>query len=190
MVPIKMPPKATIWLLAVGGEWSEAETTDLNAPPIIMVPIGAMDVPPHSNQESLDADVTDIVADGWRTRPRTTGSHSRPRPARPSSLLARRTCRERRGSSWSSRNRMEAGVWQVLRDRRGQRGLLGRLARRVQRVRLEQLARVGPQVRLALRVRRDPRVRVSQARPVQRGRRVPRGRQGRPVRPGRRGPVA
>src|SRR4029077_19180512 len=61
MVPIKMPPKATIWLLAVGGEWSEAETTDLNAPPIIMVPVGAMDVPRHSNQTSLDADVTDVV---------------------------------------------------------------------------------------------------------------------------------
>ena len=61
MVPIKMPPKATIWLLAVGGEWSEAETTDLNAPPIIMVPVGAMDVPRHSNQQSLDGDVTDIV---------------------------------------------------------------------------------------------------------------------------------
>jgi len=61
MVPIKMPPKATIWLLAVGGEWSEAETTDLNAPPIIMVPVGSMGVPPHSNQKSLDADVTDVV---------------------------------------------------------------------------------------------------------------------------------
>src|SRR5262245_27259992 len=61
MVPIKMPRKATIWLLAVGGEWSEAETTDVNAPPIIMVPVEAIDVPPRSNQESLDADVTDIV---------------------------------------------------------------------------------------------------------------------------------
>src|SRR4029077_15723339 len=61
MVPIKMPPKATIWLLAVGGEWSEAATTDLNAPPIIMVPVGSMDVPRHSNQQSLDGDVTDIV---------------------------------------------------------------------------------------------------------------------------------
>jgi hypothetical protein len=61
MVPIKMPPKATIWLLEVTEEWSEAETTDLNAPSINMTPIGAMDVPPHSNQKSLDADVTDIV---------------------------------------------------------------------------------------------------------------------------------
>src|SRR5262245_47310855 len=49
MVPIKMPPDATIWLLEVSGEWSEAFTTDLTAPSIIMVPIGAMDVPPHSN---------------------------------------------------------------------------------------------------------------------------------------------
>src|SRR5262249_33293853 len=62
MVPIKMPrTPATIWLRATGGEWSEAETTDVNAPPIIMVPVGAMDVPPRSNQPSLDADVTDIV---------------------------------------------------------------------------------------------------------------------------------
>ena len=61
MVPIKMPPEATIWLLEVTGEWSEAQTTDLNAPSINMTPIGAMDVPPHSNQQSLDADVTDIV---------------------------------------------------------------------------------------------------------------------------------
>ena len=61
MVPIKMPPAATIWLLEVTGEWSEAQTTDLNAPSINMTPIGAMDVPPHSNQQSLDADVTDIV---------------------------------------------------------------------------------------------------------------------------------
>src|SRR5262245_11421387 len=61
MVPIKMPPKATIWLLAMGGEWSEAGATDVNAPPIIMVPVGEMDVPTRSNRQSLDADVTDIV---------------------------------------------------------------------------------------------------------------------------------
>src|SRR5262249_21785908 len=68
MVPIKMPPKATIWLLSVGGEWSEAETTDLNAPPIVMVPVAAMEVPRRSNQQSLDADVTDIVR-RWVTNP-------------------------------------------------------------------------------------------------------------------------
>ena len=61
MVSIKMPPKATIWLLEVTGEWSEAFTTDLTAPSINRTPIGAMDVPPHANQQSLDADVTDIV---------------------------------------------------------------------------------------------------------------------------------
>ena len=33
----------------------------MNAPPIIMVPVGQMEVPPRSNQKSLDADVTDIV---------------------------------------------------------------------------------------------------------------------------------
>src|SRR5262249_57098677 len=68
MVPIKMPPKATIWLLSVGGEWSEAETTDLNAPPIVMVPVAAMEVPRRSNQQSLDADVTDIVR-SWVANP-------------------------------------------------------------------------------------------------------------------------
>jgi hypothetical protein len=68
IVPIKMSPKATIWLLAVGGEWSEAETTDLNAPPIVMVPVGAMDVRQRSNQQSLDEDVTDIVS-RWVANP-------------------------------------------------------------------------------------------------------------------------
>src|SRR5262249_37818842 len=43
MVPIATP-SATVWLLAVGGEWSEAETTDVNAPPIVMAPVGTMDV--------------------------------------------------------------------------------------------------------------------------------------------------
>src|SRR5262249_42882549 len=68
MVPIKMPPKETIWLLAVGGPWSEAQTTDLNAPPIVMTPLAAMDVPPHANQKSLDADVTDVVR-RWVAKP-------------------------------------------------------------------------------------------------------------------------
>src|SRR4029077_17092828 len=68
MVPIKMPPKATIWLLEVTGEWSEAQTSDLNAPSVTMTPIGAMDVPPRSNQQSLEADVTNIVR-SWVANP-------------------------------------------------------------------------------------------------------------------------
>src|SRR5215468_9499823 len=68
LVAIKMPKRTTVSLFAVGGEWSEARTTDLNAPPIIMATVGAMDVPRRSNQQSLDADVTDIVR-SWVANP-------------------------------------------------------------------------------------------------------------------------
>jgi len=130
MVPIEMPPKATIWLLAVGGEWGEAETSDVNAPPIIMVPVGTMDVPPHSNQQSLDADVTDVVRRWVGNPPRTTGSRSRPRKARPSSSPRRRPSRGRRDCSWSSRNRMQANVRRVRWDRLGRPERPGRRVRR------------------------------------------------------------
>src|SRR5215475_302764 len=68
LVAIKMPRSTTVSLFAVGGEWSEARTTDVNAPPIIAAPVGAMDVPRRSNQQSLDADVTDIVR-SWVANP-------------------------------------------------------------------------------------------------------------------------
>jgi hypothetical protein len=97
MVPIKMPRKATIWLLAVGGEWSEAETTDVNAPPILMVPVGAMDVPPRSNQQSLDADVTDIVR-RWVANPsENDGLALKTEKGETVVFARRRTSRGRRG---------------------------------------------------------------------------------------------
>ena len=92
-----MPPRATIWLLAVGGEWSETETTDLNAPSIIMAPIGSMDVPHHSNQKSLDADVTDIVR-SWVANPsENNGFALKAEEGETVNLQPGRTSRERRG---------------------------------------------------------------------------------------------